>query len=50
MKKVFTYLFFLTILTISCEKKHDTGASHDEAGDVRIVWETPQKVVGAGGG
>ena len=50
MQKVFKYLFFLTILAISCEKTPDVGGTHEELGDVRIVWETPQQVVGAGGG
>ena len=50
MQKVFKYLFFLTILAISCEKTPDVGGTHEEPGDVRIVWETPQQVTGAGGG
>ena len=50
MQKVFKYLFFLTILAISCEKTPDVGETQDESGDVRIVWEEPQQVVGTGGG
>ena len=50
MQKVFKYLFFLTILAISCEKKPDVGGTQNETGEVRIVWETPQEVVGTGGG
>ena len=50
MQKVFKYLFFLTILAISCEKTPDVGETQDESGDVRIVWEEPQQVGGTGGG
>ena len=50
MQKVFKNLFFLIILAISCEKTPDVGGPQDEAGELRIVWETPQEVVGAGGG
>ena len=50
MQKVFKYLFFLTILAISCEKQPDLGGTQNETGELRIVWETPQEVVGAGGG
>lgn len=50
MQKVFKYLFLLTILAISCENKLDIGGAQDETGEVRIVWETPQEVVGTGGG
>ena len=50
MQKVFKYLFLLTILAISCENKPDIGGAQDETGEVRIVWETPQEVVGKGGG
>ena len=50
MHKVFKYLFFLTILAVSCEKTPDAGGIQEEADDVRIVWETPQQVTGAGGG
>ena len=50
MQKVFKYLFLLTILAISCENKLDIGGAQDETGEVRIVWETRQEVVGIGGG
>ena len=50
MQKVFKYLFLLTILAISCENKPDIGGAQGETGEVRIVWETPQEVVGKGGG
>ena len=50
MLRAFKYLILLTILAISCEKRTDMSADQDAADDVRIVWETPQEVVGAGGG
>lgn len=50
MLRAFKYLILLTILAISCEKRTDVSANQDAADDVRIVWETPQEVVGAGGG
>ena len=50
MQMVFKYLFFLTILAVSCEKKPVAGGTQDEAADVRIVWESPQQVVSTGGG
>ena len=50
MQMLFKYLFFLTILAMSCEKKPVAGGTQDEAADVRIVWESPQQVVSTGGG
>ena len=50
MLRAFKYLILLIILAISCEKTPDVGGPQDEAGELRIVWNTPQEVVGAGGG
>lgn len=49
MSRAFKYLLLLAMSAFSCEKSPEADGQED-AGDVRIIWEEPQQVVGTGGG